>query len=282
MQRSSARYQRQLRRDESKTVALIRTYVEEQPMYGYRMIAAMLKQDGHAINGKRVYRIWRQEGLQLPRRRTTKRRYGDSTGQFQRATRPNEVWSYDFLASRTERGGKLRMLTILDEYTRESLAIHVAQSISSHQVIRLLEWLFLVRGAPPDLLIQLRLLFFVCLLFFRTLVGKHSRQIGKQLFLPLQQLGGMDPGFTGDFVERALPFHHFQGKLIDKSLKLHTFGEDFLPRITGSIVCSLNVLSISFEFAAVSFAFAFHGGLLYVLYLLCHHLKYLSKSWGSL
>jgi len=163
MQRSSARYQRQLRRDESKTVALIRTYVEEQPMYGYRMIAAMLKQDGHAINGKRVYRIWRQEGLQLPRRRTTKRRYGDSTGQFQRATRPNEVWSYDFLASRTERGGKLRMLTILDEYTRESLAIHVAQSISSHQVIRLLEWLFLVRGAPPELLIQLRLLFFVFL-----------------------------------------------------------------------------------------------------------------------
>lgn len=151
MQRSSARYQRQLRPDESKTVALIRTYVEEQPMYGYRMIAAMLKQDGHAINRKRVYRIWCQEGLQLPRRRTTKRRYGDSTGQFQRATRPNEVWSYDFLASRTERGGKLRMLTILDEYTRESIAIHVAQSISSHQVIRLLEWLFLVRGAPSYL-----------------------------------------------------------------------------------------------------------------------------------
>jgi putative transposase len=151
MQRSSARYQRQLRPDESKTVALIRTYVEEQPMYGYRMIAAMLKQDGHAINRKRVYRIWRQEGLQLPRRRTTKRRYGNSTGQLQRATRPNEVWSYDFLASRTARGGKLRMLTILDEYTRESVAIHVAQSISSHQVIRLLEWLFLVRGAPSYL-----------------------------------------------------------------------------------------------------------------------------------
>lgn len=151
MQRSSARYQCQLRTDESKTVALIRTYAEEQPMYGYRIIAAMLKQDGHAINRKRVYRIWRQEGLQLPRRRTSKRRYGDSTGQFQRATRPNEVWSYDFLASRTERSGKLRMLTILDEYTRESLAIHMAQSISSHQVIQLLEWLFLLRGAPSYL-----------------------------------------------------------------------------------------------------------------------------------
>lgn len=148
LQRSSARYQSRLRRDESQTVALIRTYAEEQPMYGYRIIAAMLKQDGHQVNRKRVYRIWRQQGLQLPRRRTVKRRYGDSTGRLQRATRPNEVWSYDFLESRTERGGKLRMLTILDEYTRESLAIHVARSISSRQVIQILEWLFLVRGAP--------------------------------------------------------------------------------------------------------------------------------------
>jgi putative transposase len=148
LQRSSARYQSHLRGDESQTVALIRTYAEEQPMYGYRIIAAMLKQDGHQINRKRMYRIWRQQGLQRPRRRTVKRRYGDSTGRLQRATRPNEVWSYDFLESRTERGGKLRMLTILDEYTRECLLIHVARSISSRQVIQILEWLFLVRGAP--------------------------------------------------------------------------------------------------------------------------------------
>lgn len=151
MPRSSARYQRHLRGDENHTVALIRTYAEEQPMYGYRIIAAMLKQDGHPINRKRVYRIWRQEGLQLPRRKPVKRRYGDSTGSLQRATHPNEVWTYDFLESRTERGGKLRMLTILDEYTRECLIIHVARSISSQQVIRTLEWLFLVRGAPSYL-----------------------------------------------------------------------------------------------------------------------------------
>lgn len=130
LQRSSARYQRHLRNDESKTVALVRSYAEEQPMYGYRIITAMLKQDGHQINRKRVYRIWRQEGLQLPRRKLAKRRYGDSTGCLQRATRPNEVWGYDFLESRTDRGSKLRMLTILDEYTRECLIIYVARSIS--------------------------------------------------------------------------------------------------------------------------------------------------------
>jgi putative transposase len=151
IQRSSARYIGHARSDETATVALVREYAHEQPMYGYRMIAAMLKRDGYRINQKRVYRIWRQEGLQLPRRKVNKRRYGDSTANLQRANRPNEVWTYDFLEGRTERGGKLRMLTILDEYTRECLTIHVARSISSQQVIQVLEWLFLVHGAPDYL-----------------------------------------------------------------------------------------------------------------------------------
>lgn len=151
LQRSSARYVRHARTDEAATVALIREYAHEQPMYGYRIIAAMLKHDGYRINRKRVYRIWRQEGLQLPRRKTGKRRYGDATGTLRRAAAPNEVWTYDFLEGRTERGGKLRMLTVLDEYTRECLTIHVARSISSRQVIQVLEWLFLLRGAPSHL-----------------------------------------------------------------------------------------------------------------------------------
>ena len=151
LDRSSARYKRWPRADEAATVALVREYAHEQPMYGYRIIAAMLRHDGYGINRKRVYRIWRQEGLQLPRRRIIKRRYGDSSGALQRAARPNEVWTYDFLEARTERGGKLRMLTVLDEYTRECLTIHVNRSISSRQVIKVLEWLFLVRGRPDNL-----------------------------------------------------------------------------------------------------------------------------------
>jgi transposase InsO family protein len=120
-------------------------------MYGYRIIAAMLKHDGYQINRKWVYRVWRQEGLQLLRRKAVKRRYSESTGALQRASQPNEVWSYDFLEGRTERGGKLRMLTILDEYTRECLTIHVARPISSRQVIGVLKWLFLLHGAPGHL-----------------------------------------------------------------------------------------------------------------------------------
>ena len=149
--RSSARYQRHARADETATIDLVRAYAHEQPMYGYRIIAALLRQDGHRLNKKRVYRIWRQEGLQLPRRQVGKRRYGDSSGRLQRANHPNHVWTYDFVDARTERGGKLRMLTVLDEYTRECLTIHVARSISSQQVIKVLEWLFLVRGQPENL-----------------------------------------------------------------------------------------------------------------------------------
>ncbi len=151
IQRCTARYVRHTRSGEAETVALIREYAHEQPMYGYRIITAMLKHDGFHINRKRVYRIWRQEGLQLPRRKVGKRHFGDSTGTLRRAIRPNEVWTYDFLESRTERGGKLRILTILDEYTRECLTVHVARSISSRQVVQVLEWLFLLRGAPTYL-----------------------------------------------------------------------------------------------------------------------------------
>jgi putative transposase len=151
IQRSSAGYIRRSRPDEAAAVALVREYAHEQPMYGYRIIAAMLKHDGYRINRKRVYRIWRQEGLQLPRRKRIKRRYGASSGKLRRASRPNEVWRYDFVEGRTERNGKLRLLTVLDEYTRECLTIHVARSISSHQVIQVLEWLFLLRGAPGHL-----------------------------------------------------------------------------------------------------------------------------------
>jgi putative transposase len=108
-------------------------------MYGYRLITAMLQHDGYHINRKRVYHIWRQEGLQLPRRAVIKRRYGTSSSTLRRANKPNEVWTYDFVEGQTVRGGKLRCLTILDEFTRECLAIHVARSISSRQVIKVLE-----------------------------------------------------------------------------------------------------------------------------------------------
>lgn len=96
IQRSSAHYIRHTRSVETAAVALVREYAHEQPMSGNRIIAAMPKRDGHRINRKRVYGIWRQGGLQLPRRKVTKWRYEDSTATLQRASRPNEVWTHDF------------------------------------------------------------------------------------------------------------------------------------------------------------------------------------------
>ena len=151
LNRSSLRYQAQSRADEAHTVELVRAYAQEQPMYGYRVIAALLRQAGHRLNTKRVYRIWRREGLQLPRRAVVKRRYGESSSALRRASHPNDVWTYDFVEGRTERGGRLRMLTVLDEYTRECLAIQVEPRMSSQQVLKVLEWLFLTRGQPAHL-----------------------------------------------------------------------------------------------------------------------------------
>jgi len=100
------------------------------------------------VNKKRIERIWREQGLSLHRRKARKRRYGSTDLTIHKAERKNHVWTYDFLEDRTEKGRKLRFLCIVDEYTRECLAIRVEPSICSDQVLETLEWLFLIRGVP--------------------------------------------------------------------------------------------------------------------------------------
>ena len=118
--------------------------------YGYRMITAKLRQDNWIVNHKRVQRIWQKEGLQVPYRRKYKKAKGssDNSCAVKKAQYPNHVWTYDFMSDQTENGGKLKLLTVLDEFTRESLAIEAARSIRSGDLILLLEYLFIVRGLP--------------------------------------------------------------------------------------------------------------------------------------
>jgi putative transposase len=116
--------------------------------YGYRRITALLRRQGHPVNAKRVWRIWKSAGLALPRKRPHRRRKGPSVPLPQRAERPNHVWTYDFLCDRTESGQVLKILIVLDEYTRESLAIRVEKRLGASEVIETLEWLFAQRGAP--------------------------------------------------------------------------------------------------------------------------------------
>lgn len=94
------------------------------PRYGYRRITALLRREGHVVNAKRVQRVRRQEGMRVSRRQRRMRRLGVSTAQRRQATRANEVWSWDFVEDQTENGTRFRVLTLLDEYTRECLAVH--------------------------------------------------------------------------------------------------------------------------------------------------------------
>jgi putative transposase len=146
--RSLVRYIARRRKDEAKLVRKIHKLAIRHSRYGYRRITVLLRREGWRINKKRVHRIWKSEGLGLPRRRPKRRKMGSTGGIVNKAEYPNHVWSYDFVEDRTERGGKLRILVIIDEYTRECLAIRVKPSIPASAVIEVLEWLFLTRGVP--------------------------------------------------------------------------------------------------------------------------------------
>jgi putative transposase len=122
----------------------------KHPRYGYRIVTQLLRQEGWEVNRKRVQRGRRQAGLQVVKKRHKSRRLG-STVPRQRGQKPNEVWSYDFIHDQLENGGALKMLTVLDEYTRECLGILVARSITATDVVAFLKRLIERRGAPENM-----------------------------------------------------------------------------------------------------------------------------------
>ena len=121
--------------------------------YGYRRITALLRNDGWRVNHKRVARIWRQEGLKVPQRQPKRRRLWLNDGSCIRL-RPehrNHVWSYDFVAERTSDGRPLRMLNVVDEYSRECLKIHIDRQVKAADVVFELSELFIEQGVPEYL-----------------------------------------------------------------------------------------------------------------------------------
>lgn len=122
--------------------------------YGYRRVTALLRRRGDKVNHKRIWRIWRSEGLSLPRRRPGKRRANRVVAHPTKAEYRGHVWTYDFLFDRSEKGQQLKMLTVLDEYTRECHRIKVAVNgagLDSEAVIETLAELFELHGAPAYL-----------------------------------------------------------------------------------------------------------------------------------
>jgi transposase InsO family protein len=147
MSRGSYRYRAQERPDEEWLRKRIKRLSEARPRYGCLRIHASLRREGLPVNKKRVHRIWKDEHLQLARKRPRRRYHGPSQ-VTRRITRPNEVWSYDFLEDRTEKGNRLRLLTMLDVFTRECLTIEVRKSMGHQEVISTLQRVFLERGTP--------------------------------------------------------------------------------------------------------------------------------------
>ncbi|MBM3492652.1 MAG: IS3 family transposase [Alphaproteobacteria bacterium] len=138
------------RADDAALTADIMALATQYGRYGYRRITAMLWAAGWAVNVKRVERIWRLEGLKVPGKQPKKGRLwlNDGSCVRLRPERPNHVWSYDFVEDRTHNGRKFRMLNVIDEFTRECLAIRIDRRLKSTDVIDILSDLFILRGVP--------------------------------------------------------------------------------------------------------------------------------------
>ena len=151
--RSLVRYQARLPDKDRGLVARMHELAKENPRYGSRRVAALLRAEGWRVNNKRVRRLWRLEGLKIPRRVKKKRRLGHGGNGCvrRRAVRMNEVWSYDFLFDQTADGRTLKILPIVDEFTRECLVMLVGRRLGAKEVIKALAKAATERGMPEHL-----------------------------------------------------------------------------------------------------------------------------------
>jgi transposase InsO family protein len=206
--RSTQRKRPTMADDEAALTAAIIDWARQYGRYGYRRITALLRAEGWACNHKRVERIWRREGLRVPARQPKRGRLwlNDGSCVRLRPERANHVWAYDFVEDRTRDGRKLRLLNVVDEFTRECLSIRVARKLSSVDVIDVLADLFITRGAPA---------------FIRSDNGPEFIAIAVRGWI-----GGV--GAKTAFIEPGSPWENgyvesFNGKLRDELLNAEVF-----------------------------------------------------------
>jgi len=154
--RSTQRYQAQQRNGERALRDRMRELALRNPRYGYRRIAALLREEGFRVNLKRVHRLWRSEGLKVPQKQHKRTRLitsasGSSENAIarRRAQRPNDVWSFDFCHDRTADGKSLKIFSVIDEFTRQCLAIRTERSITGSAVVAVLKKLASIHQMPP-------------------------------------------------------------------------------------------------------------------------------------
>ncbi len=151
--RATQRYRPKLKGDEPKLVNGMHELVRQHPRYGYRRIWALLRTEGWRVNRKRIWRLWKKEGFKVPRKQRKKRRLGTSDNGIvrRRAEHKNHVWCWDFIHDRDEGSRPLKWLSLIDEHTRELLALEVERSMKAVDVIDVLSQVLLIRGAPQHI-----------------------------------------------------------------------------------------------------------------------------------
>jgi putative transposase len=220
--RSTLRYESRLAQRDAPVVATMRELAAQYPRYGYRRIQVFLARRGHVMSPDRAHRIWRQNGLQVPRKRP-RRRVAASRPRPLPAFDTNQVWAYDFVFDACANGQQLKCLTVIDEYTRECLAIDVAGSIRSGRVIEVLSRLVSTHGAPR---------------YLRSDNGPEfvSRAVLRWLTETNIDTAHIDPGkpwqngsnesFNGKFRDECLSMQWFKNR-IDAKILIENFRREY-------------------------------------------------------
>ena len=151
--RTTQRRKLRVKDDEEQLVSEVVDLASRFGRYGYRTVTGLLRLSGWRVNRKRVERIWKQEALKVPRKQPKRGRLWLNDGSCirLRPQRKDHVWSYDFVHDRTHNGRPLKILTVIDEYTRECLSLRVERSLTSEQLLETLAWLFVYRGVPDHI-----------------------------------------------------------------------------------------------------------------------------------
>ena len=206
--RSTQRRKKVEKADEAQLTKDIINLAKDYGRYGYRRITALLKRQGWRVNHKRVERIWRKEGLKVPQKQPKRRRlwFNDGSCIRLKPLYKNHVWSYDFVFDRTSDGKAIKMLNVLDEYSRECLSIYVDRKLTSIEVLYKLSELFIIHGVPD---------------YIRSDNG--SEFIAKELRKWLQRIG-----VKTAYIEPGSPWENgyiesFNGKLRDELLNGEIF-----------------------------------------------------------
>ena len=220
--RSTFGYQPRLAVKDAPVIVAMRELAAQYPRYGYRRIQVFLARADHVMSPDRVHRLWRQEALQVPRRRP-RRRVARHRPRPLPAEGANGMWAYDFVFDACANGQQLKCLTVVDEYTRECLAIDVAGSIRSGRVIEVLSRLVSLHGAPrylrsdngPE---------FVSRAVLRWLHGANIDTAAIDPGKPWQN--GLNESFNGKFRNECLSMQWFKNR-IDAKILIEEFRRQY-------------------------------------------------------